>query len=338
MSVLIGSLESGPAGSGSDVSTASEPSADTLDAIHADGLRLARGRMLPPLAILTLLAPVAIGASRDIALLARVIAFAVAGWAFHETYEWWLIRRQSPLDAWRAEQQEAAEDSAARSENETRLAALWPLVTGGLLILIVVVLTVQVFVVGVANSVPRAGLVKPAVFAGEYWRLLSAVYLHGNSWHWQANAVGLLTFGALIEAYDRRARVALAFLVGAISGSIASTYLSASTSVGASGAVLGLAGYLFVVGAGPASAPSWLRRHLIRVFLGTAVVGIIGYFFIDNAAHVGGAAGGFALGCLVKRVRHRAGWEATLDACGWIAAATLIVGAVFTTGRLLRAW
>lgn len=339
MSVLIGSLESSPTGSGPDVvPSASEPSVDALRAMHADGLRLARGRMLPPLISLALLVPVGLGAAgREIALLARFLAFAVAGWAFTETYEWWQIRRQTPLDAWRAEQREAAEDTAARSENEARLAVVWPMVTAGLSVVIGAVMTVQVFGVGLANSIPRGALVKPALFAGEYWRLLSAVYLHGSAWHWQASAAALFTFGALIEVYDRRARVALAFLVGALSGSVASTYLNASTSLGASGGVLGLAAYLFAVGAGPASAPSWLRRHLVKVFLGTAVVGAVGSFFIDNAAHLGGAVGGFVLGVVVRRVRHRVVWAATLDACGWIAALVLMAGALFTIGRLL-AW
>ena len=340
MSVLSGSLEASSVGGGSDPAPSGYvPSPGTLKAIHADGLRLARGRMLLPLLLLGPCVVVSlVVADREIALVAQVFAVLLSGWAFRETYDWWQMRRRTPLDSWRAERREAAEDSAALHENDARIAEVVPIVSYGLFAVVAAVTAVQIFGVGVPNSLPRAALVKPAVFAGEVWRLLTAVYLHGNFWHFQANAVALLSFAALIEVYDRRARVALAFLVGALIGSVASTLLSATTSVGASGGVLGLAGYLFAVGVGPTSAPSWLRRHLVRVFLATAVLGAIGYLFIDNAAHVGGAAGGVALGCVVRRVQHRPAWAVGLEACDWIAAVTLIAGAIFTTGRLLQAW
>lgn len=142
---------------------------------------------------------------------------------------------------------------------------------------------------------------------------------------------------AVSLVYDRRARIPLIFLVGALAGSVASTLLSTANSVGASGGALALAGYLFAAGLGPTTAPEWMKRYLVRVFLGTAVLGAIGFFFIDNAAHIGGAAAGLALGTIAKRVRHRARWLAILDGCGWIAALVLIAGAIFTVGRLL-AW
>jgi membrane associated rhomboid family serine protease len=338
VSMLTGSLESPPFGGGSDPAASDhEPSDGALKAIHADGLRLARGRMLLPLVAVALLLAISLVVDRNLARLTLVLAVLLAGWAFRETYDWWMIRRRTPLDAWRAEQREAAEDSAALAENDARLTASVPVVSFGLAGIVTLVTGVQIFGAGIADSIGRAALVKPAVFAGEYWRLLSGVYLHGSAWHFQANIVGLLSFSALIEAYDRRSRVPLAFLVSALAGSVASTLASSTASVGASGGVLGLAAYLLAVGAGPTSAPSWLKRHLAPVFVGAAVLGAIGFLFIDNAAHVGGAAAGFALGAIVKRVRHHDGWAAALDACGWIAALVVIGGAVFTIGRLL-AW
>jgi membrane associated rhomboid family serine protease len=339
VTVLIGALDAS-SGSGDldELTREYEPSADALRAMHADAQRLARGRMRLPLALLGTLFASSLAVAQPLALLMQVLAVAVAGWAFSETYEWWQIRRQTPLDLWRIDRRDVREDSAAVRENDARLAEVWPVASVALVVGVSAVTAAQLLSGGVAASISRAALVKPAVFAGEYWRLLSAVYLHANAWHWQANAIALITFGALIEAYDRRARVPLAFLAGALAGSLASTLLSSATSVGASGAALGLAGYLFAAGVGPTSAPQWMKRYLGRVFLGTAVLGVIGFLFIDNAAHVGGAAGGLAVGTIVRRVRSRAAWTAALDACGWIAAFTLIVGAIFTTGRLLQAW
>jgi rhomboid protease GluP len=183
-------------------------------------------------------------------------------------------------------------------------------------------------------------LVKPAVRAGEWWRLLSAGFLHGGVNHLLGNLTGLLAFGTVIEFYDRRARVPLAFLVGVICCSLASTLAMNATSLGASGGVLALAGYLLGARVGPSGATGWIKRLVQRNLILTAAFGVIGFMFIDNAGHIGGVLGGFAVGVISFRASQRGGDRTArrLDVLGWTSAAILLMTAIFTTGRLLQAW
>jgi phosphoglycolate phosphatase-like HAD superfamily hydrolase len=111
------------------------------------------------------------------------------------------------------------------------------------------------------------------------------------------------------------------------------------TSVGASGGILGLCGYLFVLAARqPHVAPAWIRNWMIAAFGGTAALGLLGFFFIDNAAHIGGALTGLACGAMMIPAEGQPtppGRERLLDTLGWVAAAILLGGAAFTVRRLI---
>jgi membrane associated rhomboid family serine protease len=146
----------------------------------------------------------------------------------------------------------------------------------------------------------------------------------------------LFAFARLIETYDRRMRVPLIYLVSAIAGSLLSTALLAAPSVGASGGVLGLAGYVVAIGRRPGSAlPAWARREMLNTLELTALMGMAAFFLIDNAGHAGGALAGAAIG-LALRPGDSSARRDTGDNLGAIAALVLIAGALFTIARLLR--
>ncbi len=88
-----------------------------------------------------------------------------------------------------------------------------------------------------------------------------------------------------------------------VTGSLASCLLMPSVpSVGASGGILGLSGYLIVLAfRRRAQLPSGLGRQLWRGVALTALVGALGYNYIDNAAHLGGLLGGILCGLLLIR-------------------------------------
>ena len=343
MSTLTGSFGSPSFGgsSGYVPSDLAAPSAETLRTMHADGIRLARGRMmialaaLVPILVLLVLAP-----ARQIRFDAVFLGAAAIGWALDTTLEWWRTRRQDPLTYWQQDQREQAETRVGETEKATRIAATNAVVTLSLTGVVIAVTAVQFIGPGVRDSVALAALVKPDVYAGEVWRLITAAFLHASLGHLSSNVGALIALGTLVETYDCRSRVALAFVAGALCGNIASTVLVNASSLGASGGILGIAAYLLASGAGAASTPMWMKRELYQGFLLTAAIGIFGFFFIDNAAHVGGALGGFAVGRIAKRANERGLTALTkrLDACGWIAAALLIAGAGFTIGRLLQVW
>ena len=321
--------------------TTDGPSPDTLRALHDDAIRLARGRLLmalpAPFAIAVLIYVMALDPRGAWMLVGPVVALTamLAG----VVREWWHLRRADPLENWHRERREEIQESVALVEHQSRILGVTPFVSYGIAVAVAVVTGIQFMGPGVEASIELAALVKPAVRAGEWWRLLSASFLHGNLWHLIGNLGALVALGTLVEAYDRRARAPLAYLAGAIAGSLASTLLLAASSVGASAGVLGLLGFLLMAGGDATASRAWMRKGLLRLMMMIATTGLVGYFFIDNAGHAGGVLGGAFVGALSARAnRIGRAWPRRLDICGYGAGVVLLAGAIFTTGRLLRAW
>jgi membrane associated rhomboid family serine protease len=160
---------------------------------------------------------------------------------------------------------------------------------------------------GIDRSIAAAGLVKTAVRDGEVWRLLTCEMLHGNAIHFIFNFLALLALGRLLEMHGHPLYLPTVFLFSALCASAASFYLTRTTSIGASGGIMGLVGFLAVIGL--------RRRHVVpRGFLKsiaasvalTAGTGLVAHEFIDNAAHAGGLLGGLLLGA-VYVTRHGGG-------------------------------
>lgn len=152
---------------------------------------------------------------------------------------------------------------------------------------------------GFDNSRMLAGLEKENFFAGgQYWRLITSAVMHGGLLHIYFNGQALYGIGALIEYISNRAHLAIVFLLAAIGGGLASVFVSpVGNTVGASGAILGLIGYLAVYGYRRKQQlpPDFMKSILINVAF-IAGIGLVGYQFIDNAAHVGGLLTGFVYG------------------------------------------
>jgi membrane associated rhomboid family serine protease/Flp pilus assembly protein TadD len=146
------------------------------------------------------------------------------------------------------------------------------------------------------------------VAAGEWWRLLAAVFLHGDGAHLLANAYGLFFLGRYAEYLFGPARFVILFTLCGLGGSLASiSYAELSAlphrySVGASGAVFGIAGILV-------GTAVFRRRHTpqgLRLAVGIGLLPFIAYVLftgfrqegVDNAAHVGGLAAGLLLAFL----------------------------------------
>jgi rhomboid protease GluP len=146
----------------------------------------------------------------------------------------------------------------------------------------------------------RAGaLFRPAVMAGEWWRVCNAMFLHGGFVHLFVNMYGLYLLGRFTEEVFGPARFLSVYLISGLIGGLASTAVGAGAlSVGASGAIMGLLGALIVTlimrrGHWP---EAWRRALLGNLVLLGALQIYIGFqvAMIDNAAHVGGMLGGAA--------------------------------------------
>jgi rhomboid protease GluP len=147
----------------------------------------------------------------------------------------------------------------------------------------------------------------PYTLSGDWWRLLTYMFLHGGVMHILFNMWCLWDLGQLCESLYGRWTFAGIYLITGISGGLASVAWNPNVlSVGASGAIFGLAGALiasFYLGefSLPRVAIGGTLRSLLffagfNLFFGTVIPGI------DNACHIGGLVSGLALGALIAKL------------------------------------
>ena len=157
---------------------------------------------------------------------------------------------------------------------------------------------------GLEHSIRVAGLDKEAARAGEVWRYVTSSYVHAMPpIHIAFNLLALLALGRLVECIAGRSAFLAIYLASVLAGAAASVYLGPhGFSVGASGGIMGLLGFLAVL--------ALLRRPALpRGFAGSmwtsliwmAVVGAALVHLVDNAAHAGGAAAGAAIALVFVR-------------------------------------
>ena len=145
------------------------------------------------------------------------------------------------------------------------------------------------------------GLVKPKVWEGEWWRILTSATLHGIfPLHLYFNSQALYGLGSLIEKLAHRAHLPIVFLLSVIGGGLFSLFFMPEiASIGASGGIMGLIGYMAVFGYKRKShlPPDFLRNVMLNIaFIG--LFGLVAYQFVDNFAHLGGLVTGAVYGLL----------------------------------------
>lgn len=143
------------------------------------------------------------------------------------------------------------------------------------------------------------GAKDPAIYLyGEWWRLITAGFLHGGLLHILMNSWVLFDVGAQVEITFGTSRYLVAYLISNITGYLASLYWSPSVeSIGASAAIMGLVGAMIAHSVRDRSSyGAAMRRMYVRWVVYILLIGLLPFFSIDNAAHIGGLAGGFAIG------------------------------------------
>jgi membrane associated rhomboid family serine protease len=249
-------------------------------------------------------------------------------------YEWWTLRGADPMQLSEPERHAAARRQAELLAHEALSAQVRPYATFALTGTIAAVAAVQFLVTPASRWVQAGALLDPP---GEWWRILTASFMHGSVMHLIANLGVLLMLGRFIEIYNRRLRVPLIYLASVVGGGLLSTLTFPQTGVGASGGILGLAGYLVVVAGRPnGGTPVWIRRRMLSILGMTALTATAAFFFIDNAAHAGGTVAGALLGLALPSAQPSDPFDG-VDALGLISAFVLAAGAVFTIIRLLAA-
>ncbi len=151
----------------------------------------------------------------------------------------------------------------------------------------------------------RAGaLVRGLVAGGEWWRVVTCLFVHVGAMHLICNVTGMVILGRLAEEVFGSARMMAIFGAAGLAGALASYLASPSrVSAGASGAVLGLLGAVFI-------ETTWQRRRFRSAWmrgmwgrLAVVLAGLLGYGLFDptvdqwahGAALVAGSVLGFVL-------------------------------------------
>ena len=140
------------------------------------------------------------------------------------------------------------------------------------------------------------------LFGHEWWRLVMPIFLHANFLHIGMNSWMLLDLGPPLEELYGSARYFFLYIATGVLGFVASTLWDVAarggygSSIGASGAIMGLAGlHLAVCSRRGGAYFQAMRASLLRWIL---IVFAMGLFLggIDNAAHFGGLVSGYLLG------------------------------------------
>ncbi|GAA3917731.1 rhomboid family intramembrane serine protease [Hymenobacter algoricola] len=150
----------------------------------------------------------------------------------------------------------------------------------------------------------------PLTLPGQPWRLLTSCFLHGGVAHLLLNSLALLFLGRLSESLVGPGRLAAAYLVSGVGGSLFSLWWHSRgvNSVGASGAIFGLYGLVLMLALTGAVPMTKAQRYSLIWLVLLLVPGELEAGLkatTDNAAHIGGLITGLVVGAVLKIVGHR---------------------------------
>jgi len=132
----------------------------------------------------------------------------------------------------------------------------------------------------------------------QWWRLVTAMFLHAGLLHIGMNMWCLVDLGPQVESLFSTTKFTVLYLVTGIAGFLLSLWWAPmGMSVGASGAIMGLIGVLIGASYHHGQLGKDFRSSLWKWVIYIAIFGI--FFAADNAAHFGGLASGLALGYLI---------------------------------------
>ncbi|MCE9525216.1 MAG: rhomboid family intramembrane serine protease [Planctomycetales bacterium] len=170
---------------------------------------------------------------------------------------------------------------------------------------------------------------------GEWWRLLTSMFIHIGIIHIGMNMWVLYAAGPLVERMVGNVGFLLMYIVAGLCGGLASLcWNPVIVSAGASGAIFGIYGCLFgLVARGHGSIPTQVLVQLRSSAGGFLVYNLIFGMMIPNldmAAHLGGLAGGFLCGLVLSQHFTPAAWSGRL----WRNLMLTIFGACLITGGM----
>jgi len=169
---------------------------------------------------------------------------------------------------------------------------------------------------------------------GEWWRLITAGFLHGGMLHILMNSWVLYDLGAQVEQIYSTPRFLVIYFAGTVGGFYLSVRENPGLSIGSSAGIMGLIGAMIAFGvANRSSVGRDIRNFYLRWVVYVLALGFIPGFAIDNWAHVGGLVAGFVIGYAAGTPVHSSAakeglWRAVAAIC-----ILLTLGAFFEVYR-----
>lgn len=179
----------------------------------------------------------------------------------------------------------------------SQFAALGVLIAASLVVFALEVVTAPFSGTLDGTLVEHGGLYGAAVDDGEWWRLVTSGFLHASTAHLVGNLIALVVLGGVLTLAVGATRMVLVYLTGMFGAALSVlAFAPDELTVGASGAIFGLAGGALVVG--------WRRRQvLLLLFAGAWTIYTLSSTLfvpgISQAGHLGGLVAGGACGWLL---------------------------------------
>lgn len=179
---------------------------------------------------------------------------------------------------------------------------------------------------------PVPGSTEVGVGAGQWYRMVTSGFLHYGILHLLVNMYALWILGNAMENMGGRLRFGTIYGVSLVTGSFGALVLSpGSLTAGASGAIFGLMGAIFL--AQRAQGVALRDSPLLGVLILNLVI-TFGFAGISIGGHLGGLVGGAATGWLLLDYGRRPGVDKRVPfaACGAVALVCLVGGVLFAAG------
>ncbi len=196
-----------------------------------------------------------------------------------------------------------------RRENFKQYITLYPVVSS--IIALNLIIYLLTLIPGFGEELIYAGMsVNALIAAGEWWRIITSMFIHAGFTHVLFNMFSLFLFGPELEKIAGKMRFLTIYFLAGIFGE-AATYLTQDpyyASVGASGAIYGIFGAF--------AALVYYTRNLFpqlkQIILPLIVISVIMSFVTPNiniAAHLGGLVAGFVLGIVYFNPKNMLRWR-----------------------------
>lgn len=183
-------------------------------------------------------------------------------------------------------------DITKKNEGESRMnedvfSMKKPVITYALIIINVVIY----FLSSMFGLIDDFAVNRYYIVNGEYYRLITGMFLHANLFHLIFNCYALYIIGMQLESFLGKWRYIIVYLLSGLAGSALSIFMSTGFSVGASGAIFGLLGSLLYFGYHyRVYLETVVKSQIIPLIVLNLLIGLMPG--IDNWAHIGGLIGG----------------------------------------------